>query len=74
MIEIQLSLIIQIILYSISLGIFYSTTKWIVTGLNDGYDFNIKRSDDLLLVLTWDTAAIIMIIAGLHFGGIIKIV
>lgn len=74
MIEIQLSLIVQIIFYGMALGIFYFTTKWILTGLNDGFHFDIKCSEDFLTVLILDGVAVILIIAGLHFGEIINVV
>jgi len=74
MIEIPLSIIAQVIFYGIGIGILFHTTKWIVTGLNDGYHFDIKSQDDFFLVLTLDAVAIGSILAALHFGDIIKIV
>lgn len=74
MLEIQLSLIAQIIFYGIGIFLFFFTLKWIVTGVNDGFHFDIKKLNNFLLVLILDGMVIISIIAELHLGEIIKIV
>lgn len=74
MIEIQSSFIAEIVLYSISIIVFLFIIKCIVTGKMDGLNFTLRNDDDFITVLILAILAIIILFAGLHFGGWVTIV